>query len=130
MIRHRQKKSIAWLLIAGILHLVLITIPSGMAVASPSSDGQSMHAQIADSDTAPCHKEMQPASTQPECNSCADNSCGGDCSFCVNAEVSAGFLNYALPNAPRHTVYRNNILSRLTSLDQTIIPPPPKSLQD
>jgi len=101
MIRQKEKKSIAWLLIAGMLHLMLIAAPSGMVMANSSEIVGVADFQSVSMETPSCHNDISPALDEPisqtNCDKCANNACADNCSYCAQINLSLNSYNLTLP---------------------------------
>jgi len=104
MIRQQEKKSIAWLLIAGMLHLMLITAPSGMVLANSSETAEIKDIQAAGMDMLSCHNEITATTDGPtsktDCDNCTDNACSDNCSYCSHISIGLNNYNLELPDKP------------------------------
>jgi hypothetical protein len=87
MIHRRHKKSIAWLFILGMFHLVLISVSGGMLMASPLDDAMAVQMQSSNSDASACDMDIKLLIDQEKaaCNQCSSDSCVINCSFCTPA---------------------------------------------
>lgn len=87
MIRRRHKKSIARLLILGMLHLVLISVPGGMLMAGPMDCVSMEQAQLSNPDAPACDREAKLIKDQGgiACDQCSDDLCAAGCSYCTLA---------------------------------------------
>ena len=104
MIRQKEKKTITWLLIAGMLHLMLIAAPSGMVMANPSETVGMADLQSVNMEMSPCHSDTLPAVDEPisqtNCDDCANSACAENCSDCAQINLSLNSYNLALPAKP------------------------------
>ena len=104
MIRQKSKKSITWLLIAGMLHLMLIAAPSGMVMASPLEIIETADLQSVGMDMPSCHSETLSTadhlSSQADCDNCKNNTCTNDCSYCAHISIGLNSYNLELPAKP------------------------------
>ncbi|MFC1603094.1 hypothetical protein ACFL3U_05970 [Pseudomonadota bacterium] len=104
MIRLKEKKSITWLLIAGMLHLMLITAPSGMVMASPSETVTIENAQPADMKMPACHTEAMATPDKSilssDCSNCQNKACADSCSYCTHISIGLHGYNFELPDPP------------------------------
>ena len=127
MIRQRNKKTVSWLLIVAMLHLMLIT-SGGMVMASPQMDGELMPVQSTSSDSSDCDHmiELAPIETATECDSCQESTCLSSCSTCM--QTSLFILTYELHTTPATEAFSDSTPLKLASLGYTPIPRPPSRL--
>jgi len=113
MICQRKNETITWLLIAGMLHLMLISVPSGMVMANPSKIAGAMDLQSISMETPSCHTHtssaLDEAAAQIDCDKCTNNVCADDCSYCI--QVNIGLNNYTLELPAKSDGLANSIFS-------------------
>jgi len=101
MIRQNDKKPIAWLLIAGMLHLMLIAASSGMVMANPLETLQAVDSQSVGMETSSCHNDTLSATdisaSQSDCDNCTNNACSDNCSYCSHINIGLNNFNLELP---------------------------------
>ena len=133
MICRSHKRSIAWLLIAGMLNLALIAAQGGMAMANPSQGEQLLSIQLVASDSPPCQQDVTPLLDQimdleqAACDGCNEDACNESCSIC--AQVPFGVPAHAMSTALElKTTTVAAFSPKLAGPGYTPIPRPPRQL--
>jgi len=125
MIRQREKKSITWLLVLAIIHLMLIA-PGGMVMANSLDIGEPVHVQPMDQNDLVCGKTTQLGldETAVECDTCSDSICKISCSSCLHAQFVAS--HQGLQFTPGGETFSDSVTLRLTPFSHPPIPRPPR----
>lgn len=118
-------KSVSLSLGITIVYLISTIVPAGFAMAAVHNNDNMTFSQILNTETQSClatngqSKDLEQAST-PTCQ----NNIWPDCAACT--QLVNIVPDHVIPSEPELDIFTNIIPSRLTNLDLTPVPRPPK----